>query len=327
MNKNFIKYLVDPETGEGLELLTEESKRVDIDSGYLVSKSNRYPIVRGVPRFAGYKDKSNYSKTFGFEWNRWSQLQFDSRNVGKSMAGHTQKMWEKIVCNENKLTEGKLLIDFGCGSGRFIEIARKKGARVIGIDLSDAVEAANDNFKNDQDVLIVQGDILKPPFEKEIADGAFSIGVLHHLPDPHLGFNKIVDVVKKSGWVAVSLYGQDGYYTEPIVNFYRRFFKKLWLVFGPYPALIYSYTTVYVLGALAKVPVVKYLVYLLKTIFPFISLPDRNWSVLDTFDSITPSNQFGYTIYKVYNWFKETKKFKLIEPSNWGGASLWGVKK
>lgn len=327
MNKKFIKYLVDPETGEELQLLSEESKSVDIASGYLVSKSNRYPIIRGVPRFAGYKDRSNYSKSFGFEWNRWSQLQFDSRNLGKPMAGHTRKMWEQIVCSGNRSTKGKLLIDFGCGPGRFIEIARKKGARIIGIDLSDAVEVAHNNFNSDQDVLIVQGDILKLPFKKEVADGAFSIGVLHHIPDPHLGFNKIVDVIKKSGWLAVSLYGQYGYYTDPIVNFYRQVFKKLWPVFGPYPALVYSYITVYVLRTLARVPVIKYFVYLLKTIFPFIDLPDRNWSVLDTFDSVTPSNQFGYSIFEIFSWFKKTGKFKVIEPSNWGGASMWGIKK
>lgn len=326
MNKKFIKYLVDPKTGEQLRLLSDESKNTDITSGYLVSKSNRYPIVRGIPRFAGYKEGSNYSASFGFQWNRWSQIQFNSKNIGKPMAGHTRKMWEQIVNSDNTF-KGRLLIDFGCGPGRFIEIARKKGARVIGIDLSDAVEVAHDNFKNDNDVLIVQGDILKLPFKKEIADGAFSIGVLHHLPDPHLGFKRIVDVVKKSGWLAVSVYGQYGYYTSPVVNFYRWIFKRLWPVFGPYPALIYSYVIVYVFGTLARVPVIKYFVYILKTIFPFIDLPDRNWSVLDTFDSITPSNQFGFSIFEIFGWFKETRKFKTVEPSNWGGATMWGIKK
>lgn len=327
MNKKFIKYLIDPKTGERLRLLSDESKNTEITSGYLVSKSNRYPIVGGIPRFAGYKEGSNYAENFGFQWNRWSQIQFDSKNKDKPMEGHTQKMWEQIVNSNNKRIKDKLLIDFGCGPGRFIEIARKKGARVIGIDLSDAVEAAHDNFKNDHGVLIVQGDILNPPFKEKIADGAFSIGVLHHLPDPHLGFNKIVDVVRGSGWLAVSVYGQHGYYTSPIVNLYRRIFKNLWPVFGPYPPLIYSYVTVYIFRTLARIPFGKYFVYLLKTIFPFIDLPDRNWSVLDTFDSITPSNQFGYSTFEIFDWFKETRKFKTIEPSNWGGTSIWGIKK
>ncbi|HHT9147074.1 MAG TPA: methyltransferase domain-containing protein, partial [Candidatus Wunengus sp. YC61] len=261
MNKKFIKYLADPKTGEELRLLSDESKNTDITSGYLVSKSNRYPIIQGVPRFAGYNEALNYSESFDYQWNRWSQIQFDSKNIGKPMAGHTQKMWEQIVNCDNKLIKGKLLIDFGCGPGRFIEIARKKGARVIGIDLSDAVEVAQDKYKNDHDVLIVQGDILKPPFKKEIADGAFSIGVLHHLPYPHLGFKRIIDVVKRSGWLAVSVYGQYGYYTSPVVNFYRRIFKKLWPVFGPYPALLYSYATVYIFRSLARVPIIKYLIY------------------------------------------------------------------
>jgi len=327
MNKKFIKYLIDPKTEEELKLFSEESNNADIISGYLVSKSNRYPIIRGIPRFAGYRDRSNYSESFSYEWNRWSQLQFDSRNVGKPMVGHTRKMWEQIVNSDNKLVKDKLIIDFGCGPGRFIEIARKRGANVIGIDLSEAVEIARDNFKSDNGVLIVQGDILHPPFKKEIADGAFSIGVLHHLPNPHLGFNKIVDVIKKSGWLAVSVYGQYGYYTSPIVNFYRRIFKSLWPYFGPYPALLYSYLIVYVFGTMARIPVITYIVYLLKTVFPYIDLPDRKWSVLDTFDSITPSNQYGYSIFEIFGWFKETKKFKTIEPSNWGGTSMWGIKK
>ncbi len=77
----------------------------------------------------------------------------------------------------------------GCVSGRFIDVVRKKGGVGIGVDFSSAVEAAAHNFKKDDDVCICQTDALNLPIQKNCVDGAFSIGVLHHSPQPGAGLN------------------------------------------------------------------------------------------------------------------------------------------
>lgn len=305
---------MDPKTGEELS----------IQGDFLVSKSNRYPIVRGVPRFAGYKDDKNYTNSFGYQWNKWSQIQFDSYNKGKKMEAYTLKMWNQINHTPESL-HGQVVVDVGCGPGRFIETIRDKGGIAIGIDMSDAVEAAADFFKDDENVLIIQADVLEQPIRDNSVDGTFSIGVLHHTVNPEKGLKEMVRTLKSGGWIGLSLYGVGGYYDNFIVNLYRKFFKKIWPTFKHYPPLIYSYVTVYTWKAILKVPVLRTLLRPFSEFTPFMNIKDIDWAVLNTFDSVTPSNQSGHTVYQVYHWMKKAG-LQDIEPSNWAGASLHAKK-
>lgn len=325
MRIHFLKYLVDPKTGESLSIKPALEKNGDIVEGWLVSKSNRYPIVRGVPRFAGFEDDKNYTKSFGYQWNRWSKIQFDSQNVGKPMQGLSLKMWSRITGVEAPDLNGAVIADFGCGPGRFIETIREKNGIVIGIDYSDAVEAAADNFTDDKNVLICQADILHSPLKPESIDGAFSIGVLHHTKNAEKGFQQMTASIKPEGWIAASVYGVGGYYDNFFVHLYRKIFKTLWPIFGHYPPLIYSYIVVYLFRPILKIPIIRTLIRPFLSFFPFINLPDIHWSVLDTFDSVTPSNQYGFTMYQVFQWFKSAK-LRNIEPSDWAGSSFTAIK-
>src|SRR5689334_16604816 len=144
-----------------------------IATGILRSQSGRaYPILRGVPRFVGAE---HYASSFGYEWSRWPRVQFEDANVGRPMAGHTTRMWERITGVIGRL-KGQTIIDFGCGPGRFLDVARRRGACAVGIDLSLAVESARRNFIDDPDVLVVRGDLTQPPFQSGVFDGGFTIG-------------------------------------------------------------------------------------------------------------------------------------------------------
>ncbi len=326
MHKQFVPYLVDPETGDDLTLEVTEANGDFVESGFLISPHNRYPIVRGIPRFVPYED-DNYSSSFGFQWNRakWSRVQFEAENVGKPMAGWTRTMWEKITGDNDRQQDlsGKVLLDIGCGPGRFVDVARDKGARMIGLDYSSAVEAAEVNFKDDPEVCICQADALSPPIRKNSMDGAYSIGVLHHTPSPKEGVARAYDCIKPGGWFAISVYAVGTYYNFRSVNLVRRMMKLLWPWFGPTPALIYTYLTVYLLYPFDRYsPMLRnFFGYFL----PHQPLADINWSLLDTFDSVTPSYQSAHTSYEVFNWFKQVG-FRTIEPTDWSFTAYLGEK-
>src|SRR3982750_2445937 len=139
-----------PHTGQPLRL-TEAV----VDNGLVVRGSlvtacgRRYPILRGVPRFVGGE---HYASSFGYEWSRWPRVQFESENVGRPMAGHTTRMWERITGVPDHQVRGRTIVDFGCGPGRFLDVVRRKGGIAVGVDLSRAVDAARENFKDDADV-------------------------------------------------------------------------------------------------------------------------------------------------------------------------------
>jgi SAM-dependent methyltransferase len=324
VHPSFLTELIDPRTKEPLALKAVQWDGEFVLEGSLVSRAHSYPIVRGVPRFAGYEeDTDNYTASFGVQWSRWSRVQFESENVGRPMEGHTLRMWERITGVADTDLHGAVFADFGCGPGRFVEIVRRKHGRVIGLDLSDCVEVAHQNFRGDTNVLICQADVLNPPFREESLDGAFSIGVLHHTPDAQHGFEKLVQCVRTGGWVAISVYSKGGYYDFPSVRLWRRVFRALWPVFGHYPALAYANVTARLLRPLASIPLLG---VTLRGLFPFVRLPDIRWSVLDTYDSMTPAYQSAHEADEVRGWFQRCGLADIVA-SDWGVTAYQAVRK
>jgi ubiquinone/menaquinone biosynthesis C-methylase UbiE len=55
-------------------------------------------------------------------------------------------------------------------------------------------------------VRAVQADLHNPPFALESFDFIYSIGVLHHLPDPEVAFRNLLRFLKPGGEVQIYLY-------------------------------------------------------------------------------------------------------------------------
>ena len=100
------------------------------------------------------------------------------------------------------------------------------------MDLSGAVEAARANLASLGNVHVVQGDLLRLPFRDAAEGGGFdliySIGVLHHLPDPQDGFRALLPFLRPGGTIAVWLYGfENNGFVRHAVEPLRRFTTKL----------------------------------------------------------------------------------------------------
>jgi SAM-dependent methyltransferase len=103
---------------------------------------------------------------------------------------------------------GKLVLDAGCGFGRHAFFASRYGAEVIALDSSpDAVASAARNLEGNLRAHVVQGDLDRPPFKKSLFDLVYSLGVLHHVPNPHASFLSLHGLVKPNGRLATWVYG------------------------------------------------------------------------------------------------------------------------
>ena len=131
-------------------------------------------MTRGVPRFAG----EPYVASFGRQWNRYDVARPDEDEATFRV---------KTGVDPRDLA-GLLVLDAGCGGGRYARLAGRHGARVVGVDLSAAVEKAAALCADLPDVAIVQADLLDLPLAEGRFDLVFSIGVLHHSPDPRRAF-------------------------------------------------------------------------------------------------------------------------------------------
>lgn len=325
MHPQYLSILACPETHAALELtIYERSANGTVFTGELTSAHGAvYPIIRGIPRFVG---KEHYAASFGYEWTRWPRAQFESENVGKPMAGHTTAMWEKITGWSDGEVAGKLVVDYGCGPGRFLDVVRRKGGRCVGIDLSLATEAAYTNFADDPDVLIVQGDILHPPFAPAAFDAGYSIGVFHHTPDPPLATRSLAQRIKPGGKLAVCVYENVGFYAYPSVRRCRAFFNTLPKFLGYRPALWYAQMSAYVFAPLLMAGMrVRGLSrlgqWLQREWITTLMLPDMRWRVLDIFDAITPAIASTHSQEEVRAWLAAAG-CTAIAPTPWCATSL-----
>ena len=321
MKPQHINLLCDPWTREELKLVDGEFDGDEIVKGKLVGKYE-YPIVNGIPRFV---EDEGYSDNFGYQWNRWARIQFEDENIDKPMSGYTTAMFDKVTKHKMTRLDGKIVLDIGCGPGRFVDVASKRGGVLVCLDYSSAIDAAKKNFEGvPGERLFVQGDALRLPIKDDVIDYAYSIGVLHHTPSPSRGVKEAARVLKKKGFFALSVYRKGGYYDFVIVNLWRKLFKMLRPKFGNKPALYYSYITGTIAYILARVwpP----LAMPFRVIFSSVALPDLRWSILDTFDSITPSYQSSHETHEVYDWF-EAADFVEIKPGQWGTTNFIGKKK
>jgi SAM-dependent methyltransferase/uncharacterized protein YbaR (Trm112 family) len=133
-------------------------------------------------------------RAFGDEWRRFPDL----------LAVHERIFRWYFEGPEDVAWEGLRVLDAGCGMGRWLHFARRAGARVVGMDLSPAVEVAAARDGDGAD--FVQGDLQWPPFPPGAFDLVYSLGVVHHLEDPQSGVRALARVVRPGGELRLYVY-------------------------------------------------------------------------------------------------------------------------
>jgi SAM-dependent methyltransferase len=211
MKPRLLALLACPACGSGLDLQQTE---VAPGSGEVVSGTLRcapcatgYPILRGIPRLLPQeisRDKQDTARAFGYEWLHFVELHPE----------YEEQFLDWIHPLQPGYFPGKVVLDAGCGIGRHAYHAARYGAsEVVAMDLSDAVETAYANLRDLPNAHVIQADIYHPPFRRGELGGPFdfiySIGVLHHLPDPRAGFESLLRFVRPGGELFGWVYGHE----------------------------------------------------------------------------------------------------------------------
>ena len=206
MKERLLEYLACPSCSCSVRLdIEEERDGIEIMHGELrcTACSQSFPIIAGVPRFADPElldhGKRATAKNFGWSWNEFSH---EHEKFGEELLG-----W--IAPIRPEYFPGKVVLEAGCGKGRHTSRIAHWGARdVVAVDLSDAVDLAFEAVRGMENAHVIQADIYHLPLRREF-DYAFSVGVLHHLPDPRGGFESMVSKVKPGGGVSAWIYGAE----------------------------------------------------------------------------------------------------------------------
>src|SRR5207249_2903741 len=126
-------------------------------------------------------------------------------------------------------------------------------------------------------------------------DLAYSIGVLHHTPDPRTSFERVAATVKQGGGFAVYVYPGygPGYRGSDLIRKLTiRLPLRLMFALSALSIPAYYFYRIPVLGKV------------LRLICPISSHPDWRWRWLDTFDWYTPRYQWKFLYPEVIRWFR-----------------------
>lgn len=268
---------------------TEVSEEGEINSGSLecAGCQQAYPIKSGIPRFV---ESDNYASSFGYQWNLFRAEQIDSING----LAHSRDRFYSETGWSKQWMKGKWIMDAGCGAGRFLDVVSQTGAEAVGLDISNAVDAAKVNLAGRKNVHFVQASIFELPFRSNAFDAAYCIGVIQHTPDPHRALRSLPRVLKEGGQLAVTIYERNRwtllyskYWLRPLT---KRMNQKLLLglVKGTMPILFPLTEVLFRVPYLGRffmfaIPVANYVN------LPELSLRQRyRWALLDTFDMLAP---------------------------------------
>lgn len=306
MREDHVKFLICPECKSDLDLLEGERTNNFIESGKLKCSNCEleYPIIRYIPRFVPLE---NYASSFGLEWTKHAKTQYDSY----SGANVSEKRFFEETKWLSDLT-GQFILEVGSGSGRFTEQASSTGAMVISMDYSFAVEANYASNGKKDNVLIVQADMYKMPFRENFFDKLFCIGVLQHTPDVRKSFLVLPRYLKSGGDIVVDVYRKfrgirqflvTKYWVRPITKRINQ--KVLYEIVSNYVKFMFPMSRL-----INKLPYGSALNWALlvadyRDIHGLSEEILKEWSILDTFDMLSPAYDKPQTLETVEKWFND----------------------
>jgi SAM-dependent methyltransferase len=228
----------------------ESPDRDDVVDGLLTcERGHRFPVVDTIPRMLpdAFETFAEFSRryrarlgegpagpatvapgefermqqrtreSFGYQWTEFSEMACDFRD----------NFWNYLHPATAESFRGQLGLDAGCGFGRHIYHAAECGAEMVGMDLSRAIDSTRRNTRHLRNVHLVQGDIYRPPLAPGVFDFVYSIGVLHHLPDPQRGLRCLTPLLRSGGRLFVWVYSASRSRTNAALEVLRRITTRL----------------------------------------------------------------------------------------------------
>jgi 2-polyprenyl-3-methyl-5-hydroxy-6-metoxy-1,4-benzoquinol methylase len=184
-----------------------------------VNCQRRYPVIDQIPRFLTdlAESERQIKRSFDLEHDRY----IDSRH--QHFSPKLVEQWLDLVQLPREFFKGKLVLDAGCGAGRWTYAMASLGARVVAVDLTDAgVKVTYDATATRDNVVVLQANIFQLPFKEETFDFVVSWGVLHHTRDTKAAFDRVVPLVKKGGQFYVMVYERHNPFKFVCTNLLRR---------------------------------------------------------------------------------------------------------
>lgn len=197
----------------------KEQKQIFVYKQHLYFQCHYCGLVSTYP----YPDKkqilSHYKKKFiqgNYRLHRQFAIPYNT--VYKSFAD----LLISIIKKQKKNIKGMRVLDIGCFTGDFLEILKKKGANVYGLELQkEAVEIANKRLGEN----VYQADVMTNKFPLKKFDVLTMLGVVEHVTNPAKLIERCSRLLKKDGIIFIQ--------TPNSGSFLAKLLHKYWPPYEP----------------------------------------------------------------------------------------------
>jgi len=130
--------------------------------------------------------------------------------------------------------DGKVVLDFGCGPGHDLVgfATSSKPARLIGVDVSpSSLAQARERLALHPclcEIIQLDANSTKLPFDDASIDYIHSSGVLHHLPDLLPFVREFRRILKPNGTARIMIYNHDSVWMHLFVAYIKRIVENLY---------------------------------------------------------------------------------------------------
>ena len=140
-------------------------------------------------------------RSFGHQWSRFDQTALSEEELRELFDDYFR------IFPWNRLPSGARGADIGCGSGRWAKFVAERVSELHCVDLSDeALRVAEKNLRDFSNIEFHRASVGDLPFGDGSLDFAYSLGVLHHVPDTSAALDAIVRTLKKGAPLLLYLY-------------------------------------------------------------------------------------------------------------------------
>lgn len=138
---------------------------------------------------------------FGREWSSFDQNGLSEEDKSKIFDDYFHIFpWDKLSPNA-------IGADIGCGSGRWAQVVAPRVGHLHLIDASqEALQVAKNNVSPSGNCSFHHASVGDLPFSDNSLDFAYSLGVLHHVPETVEGISSIAKKLKQGSPFLVYLY-------------------------------------------------------------------------------------------------------------------------
>ena len=313
-----------------LEIKSILSNEDEIIEGTLscASCGQDFPVTNGIPRFV--KNSENYAENFGYQWNKFCTTQID--RIGNHDLSGSRLLKDTRWSPE--FIQNKVILDAGCGAGRFADELAQNGARVIACDLSGAVDACKKTVDNPEgysakrgDVTVIQANLLALPFKQNVFDAIHCAGVIQHTPDPAKIMNSLPVHLKSAGRLFYNFYEVDLSSKFQVIKYWLRRWTPEWKMQNLMTFCLWMCRILFIPSwIMSRIPIIRFF----NRFLPICSVHPQgmplsqqfNMTLLDTLDWYGPKYEIRQDHNKVSDLLNDTG----LDQVETASGLAWAVK-